>query len=57
MLEAATALDMMRRMMDGTTDELELLDGAPCKNFVSVPMTTLNAENADEYTSEALAAK
>lgn len=44
-------------MMDGTTDELEFLADAPCKNFVSVPMTTLNAENADEYTSEALAAK
>lgn len=55
--EAIAALNMMRHMMDGTTDELEFLADAPCKNFVSVPMTTLNAENADEYTSEALAAK
>ena len=38
-------------------DELEFLDGAPCKNFVSVPMTTVNADNADQFTEEALAAK
>lgn len=53
-LEATTALDMMRHMVDGTTNELEFLDGAPTKNFVNVPMTTLNADNADEYTSDAL---
>lgn len=56
-LEATTVLDMMRHMVDGTTNELEFLDGAPTKNFVNVPMTTLNADNADEYTSDALAAK
>lgn len=56
-LEATTALDMMRHMVDGITNELEFLDGAPTKNFVNVPMTTLNADNADEYTSDALAAK
>ena len=56
-LEATTALDMMRHMIDGTTDELEFMDGAPTKNFVSVPMTTLNADNMDKYTSSALAAK
>ncbi len=56
-LEATTALDMMRHMVDGTTNELEFLDGAPTKNFVNVPMTTLNADNVDEYTSDALAAK
>ena len=48
---------MMRHMVDGTTNELEFLDGAPTKNFVNVPMTTLNADNVDEYTSDALAAK
>lgn len=56
-VEAKAALDMMRHMVDGTTDELEFLDGAPCKNFVSVPMTTVNADNADQFTEEALAAK
>lgn len=55
MLEAATALEMMRHMVDGTTDELEVLDGAPVENFISVPMITLNADNAEEYSSEVLA--
>ena len=48
---------MMRHMVDGTTDELEFMDNTPTKNFVNVPMTTLNADNMDEYTSSALAAK
>lgn len=56
-VEAATALDMMRKMVDGTTAELKLLEGGPIPNFVSVPMVTLTAENAAEYSSEALQSK
>lgn len=56
-VEASTALDMMRKMVDGTAGELELLAGAPVTNFVSVPMVTLTAENAAQYSSEALGAE
>ena len=50
---------MMRHMVDGTTDELEFHGWrSDCKNFVSVPMTTVNADNADRvHLKNALAAK
>ena len=54
-LESAAALDTLRKIMDGDFDQIEMLEGQ--YNYVSVPMITLNADNAEEYSSEALAAK
>lgn len=54
-LEASTALDTVRKMADGKTGEIELMEGE--HNYVSVPMLTLTTENAAEYSSEALQRK
>lgn len=51
-LEAASALDTMRKVIDGKTSEIQIMDGQ--YNYVSVPMLTLTAENAEKYSSTAL---
>ncbi|MBQ8305095.1 MAG: substrate-binding domain-containing protein [Blautia sp.] len=48
--EASAALNTIRHMLDGTTDELELMDGE--YNVVAVPMTPVTAENVDEVFPE-----
>lgn len=45
--EAAAALECTRAMLDGTTDQLELLEGE--YNCLSVPMTPITIDNADEF--------
>lgn len=45
--EAKGALETIRAMLDGTTDQLELLEGE--YNCVAVPMTPITAENADQF--------
>ena len=47
--EAGAALQVIRAMLDGTTDQLELLEGE--YNCVAVPMTPITAENAKEFLS------
>jgi ABC-type sugar transport system substrate-binding protein len=54
-VEAEAGLKTLRAQIDGTTDQLELLEGSD--NFVPVYMTTMTKDNADEYSSEAIAAK
>ena len=45
--EARGALETIRAMLDGTTDQLELLEDE--YNCVAVPMTPITAENADQF--------
>lgn len=46
--EARAALEATRAMLDGTTDQLTLLEGE--YNCVSVPMTPITIENAADFT-------
>lgn len=46
--EARAALEATRAQLDGTTDQLELLDGE--YNCVAVAMTPITIENADQFT-------
>jgi ABC-type sugar transport system substrate-binding protein len=46
--EARAALEVTRAQLDGTTDQLELLDGE--YNCVAVAMTPITIENADQFT-------
>ncbi len=48
--EASAALNTIRHMLDGTTDELELMEGE--YNVVAVPMTPVTLENVDEVFPE-----
>lgn len=45
--EAAAALSTIRAMLDGTTDQLELLEGE--YNCVAVPMTPITTENVQDF--------
>lgn len=46
--EARAALEATRAQLDGTTDQLKLLDGE--YNCVAVPMTPITKDNADQFT-------
>ena len=46
--EARAALETTRAMLDGTTDQLDLLEGE--YNCLSVRMTPITIENADQFT-------
>lgn len=54
-VESAAALDTIRKLIDGKADEIKTLEGQ--YNYVSVPMTTMTADNADQYTSQVLYGK
>ena len=45
--EAEAALKTIRAMLDGTTDQLETMEGTD--NYVAVPMTPITAENAEDF--------
>lgn len=45
--EAAAALEVTRAQLDGTTDQLEPMEGTD--NVVAVPMTPITIDNADEF--------
>lgn len=45
--EAGAALQVIRAMLDGTTDQLELLEGE--YNCVAVPMTPITTENVQDF--------
>ena len=46
--EADAALKVIRAMLDGTTDQLEPMEGSD--NVVAVPMTPITIENAADFT-------
>ena len=46
--EARGALETVRAQLDGTTDQLELLEGE--YNCVAVPMVPITIENAADFT-------
>ena len=45
--EAEAALKTIRAMLDGTTDQLDIMEGTD--NYVAVPMTPITAENAENF--------
>ena len=45
--EAAAALQVIRAMLDGTTDQLELMEGE--YNCLAVPMTPITTENVQDF--------
>ena len=46
--EATAALKVIRAMLDGTTDQLETMEGTD--NVAAVPMTPITIENAADFT-------